>query len=272
MKPSITASGLALALIACGPSAPEPTAPTPSESSPETGSEQTDADAGSDESEPPDTESAPANSSRPREKEPTSDSPLAEIMAGHARDAEKIRAAVIEGRPEDSGPAAESILHLFDVEKLPREWIEPAARMQASARRIKDSSDIAGVAAAIADVGTSCGWCHSKLGGPEASAEPAPPNDGTLESRMKQHSWATEKLWEGLYVPSSTAWADGARILSGTEFPSEVLQRGVYAKSSAQEFKKLAAKLPSQSTPTTRAALYARLLGTCGSCHLAQRE
>src|SRR5690606_2097636 len=116
--------------------------------------------------------------SGPREKQTTSDSPLSEIMAVHARDAEKIRAAVIEGRPEDSGPPAESFLQLFALEKLPEAWLEPAKRMQASATRVKDSSDIAGVAAGIADVGTSCGWCHTKLGGPPPSSMPAPESDG----------------------------------------------------------------------------------------------
>ncbi|HEY0462667.1 MAG TPA: hypothetical protein VGC79_00590 [Polyangiaceae bacterium] len=87
---------------------------------------------------------------------------------------------------------------------------------------------------------------------------------------MARHSWAVERLWEGLYVPSSAAWKSGAKALQEDPFPEEVLKRGgVYARSAAKDFRAVVAQAPAKETPRERAALYAGLLGTCASCHIA---
>jgi cytochrome c553 len=193
-----------------------------------------------------------------------------QFMRVHYEDTELIRSAVIAGRPEDTGRPAESLLELLDIDELPPAWVEPMERMQASARRVKDSSDVPGVAAATADIGTSCGWCHQKLGGPTVEVTEPPADDGSLDSRMKRHVWATERLWEGLYVPSTDAWERGAHVLSTSPFPPEILKKGgLYAKSAAADFAKLAAVAPKKTTTADRAALYAQLLGTCATCHLS---
>ena len=193
-----------------------------------------------------------------------------EFMRAHYQDTNLIRAAVIAGHPEDSGRPAESLLQLLDVRDLPDAWLEPMKRMQRSAQRVKDSSDIPGVAAATADIGTSCGWCHQRLGGPNAETSDPPEDDGTLASRMQRHAWATERLWEGLYVPSNAAWERGSHLLTSSTFPEEVLKRGgVYAKGAAADFARLSALAPQKKRTEDRAALYAELLGTCATCHLA---
>src|ERR1051325_5799740 len=117
--------------------------------------------------------------------------------------------------------------------------------MQQDARRINDSTSAARAAGATADLGISCGECHQRHGGPKPSSEPAPPPGTSLESRMQRHAWATERLWEGLYVPSSDAWKAGAKALSDEPFPSEVLSRGgVHARSAAGDFANLVARAP----------------------------
>jgi cytochrome c556 len=145
--------------------------------------------------------------------------------------------------------------------------------MQQDARRIKDGTSAAQTAAATADLGVACGLCHQKLGGPKVSSEPLPVQATSLEGIMKRHTWASERLWEGLVVPSSDAWNTGANALSGTAFPPEVLNRGgVHARSAASDFAGLVAKAAARKTMEERAALYAELLVTCGSCHRAMRE
>jgi hypothetical protein len=89
---------------------------------------------------------------------------------------------------------------------------------------------------------------------------------------MQRHAWATERLWEGLYVPSDEAWDAGAKALSAAPFPSDVLkQGGTYARTAAADFARLVVKAPAKRTPLDRAGLYAELLLTCGSCHRAMR-
>ncbi len=201
---------------------------------------------------------------------PAPGSPMDQFMRAHAKDAELIRRAIIKGEPQEAGKPADSLIHLLDEEQLPSSWNAPVERMLASTRRVKDSSDTAGAAAALADVGTSCGWCHQRLGGPSPSFSEAPEDDGSLAARMRRHVWATERLWEGLYAPSSRAWKAGAQVLKNASFPKEVLDKGgVYAKSAAKEFGKVAVRIPKVHRSTDRAAVYAELLGTCASCHQA---
>ena len=191
-------------------------------------------------------------------------------MQAHQKSADAIRSAIIAGRPEATGRPADALLSLLDGEHFPSSWQGPLDRMRASALRVKNSSDVASVAAAVADVGTSCGWCHQKHGGPRSEPVDPPMDDGTLAARMKRHAWASERLWEGLFVPSSRAWQVGAVTLREEPFPEEMLEKGgVYAKSAASDFSKVVARAAGASTPSARAEVYANLLGTCATCHLA---
>lgn len=219
---------------------------------------------------------APPSDSEPTEQTTTSRRAAPEeeisLMESHFQQAELIRQAIIAGYPEDTGRPANALIHINDSEEIPEAWNPFVERMQETAKRVADSSDVPRAAAAAADIGTSCGLCHQKHGGPQITVSEAPALDESLQSRMAQHAWATERLWEGLYVPSAPAWAAGAQVLTRSPFPDEVLERGgVYARTAAEDFGKLVQQAPQQKNLSQRAALYAKLLGTCASCHLAVR-
>jgi hypothetical protein len=73
--------------------------------------------------------------------------------------------------------------------------------------------------------------------------------------------------------PSNDAWATGTKALSSEPFPTEFLkQGGVDVRTSADDFTKLVKKAPGKKTIQDRAALYAELLVTCGTCHRAMAE
>jgi hypothetical protein len=191
-------------------------------------------------------------------------------MQAHFKDALLIRQAVIAGTPENAAEPARALTHIQEADRLPESWRGFVDRMQEVAGRIQESTLVSRAAAATADLGVSCGLCHQQRGGPHASKEPAPAEGTTIESRMRRHAWATERLWEGLYVPSDDAWDAGAKALGAAPFPSEVLkQGGVYGRTAARDFARLVVKAPAKRTPRDRAELYAGLLLTCGSCHRA---
>ncbi len=192
------------------------------------------------------------------------------IMQAHFKDALLIREAVIDGRPEDAVDPAYVIANIQDLDKLPAGWQSFVEHMQATARRLSNSTTAAAAAGAAADLGVSCGLCHQRHGGPKVSTEPPPPKGDTMESRMQHHVWATERLWEGLAIPSSEAWNKGANALSTEPFPAQLLKEGgVDVRSAAKDFEKLVAKAPAKKTAQERAGLYAELLVTCGTCHAA---
>lgn len=215
-----------------------------------------------------------ANERRPAAAEnpdaPPAGTPLDRIMQAHFQDALLIRQAVIAGKLEDTVEPAQALARARDLDHLPEGWRGFVERMQEVAGRIEDSTLGSRAAAATADLGVSCGLCHQQRGGPQASREPAPGAGTSIESRMRRHAWATERLWEGLYVPSDDAWNAGAKALSSEPFPAEISKDGgVSARSAASDFARLVVKAPAQRIPRDRAALYAELLLTCGSCHRA---
>lgn len=251
--------GMTMGLAGCGGTTPSPTAAGPPS---------------------PPLKAAPApvepTNERDPKRQPDMPPPGASVerlMRAHFHDALLIREAVVAGRPEQAANPATVLATVEELDDLPPGWREFVERMQQDARRITDSTSSAQAAAATADLGLACGLCHQKLGGPRVSSEPPPAETPTLEGRMKQHVWASERLWEGLVVPSSDAWNAGAKALSISPFPPEVLKSGgVSARGAAADFAKLVAKAPTKKTAEQRAALYAELLVTCGTCHRAVRE
>lgn len=257
---------LSAGLVGCGGSAPPPappeTAPPPAAAPAEPAAAPEPAPA------------EPTVDAQPTPDNPPMGSSVERIMQAHFKDALLIRQAVIAGKPEEAANPATVISHIRDLDKLPEGWQPFVERMQQTAQRITDSTNAAQTAAAAADLGVSCGMCHQQLkGGPKPSSEPAPAEGTTVAARMARHAWATERLWEGLSVPSNDAWNAGAKALSTDPFPKEVLKDGgVHARSAAGDFVKIVAKAPTKKTAEERAALYAELLVTCGTCHRAVKS
>jgi hypothetical protein len=194
-------------------------------------------------------------------------------MHAHFTDALLIRKAVIAGTPERAADPALALARTVSPADLPPAWRKSVERMQQIAAGINDSTSAAQAAGATADLGLACGGCHQSMGGPKGSSGPAPAAGGGLDKRMQRHAWATERLWEGLTVPSSDAWNAGAAALSGSPFPAEILkQGGVHGRSAANDLVALVEKAPGKKTLEERAALYAELLVTCGNCHRAINE
>jgi cytochrome c553 len=191
-------------------------------------------------------------------------------MREHFKEVEIIRSAVIAGKPQEAVQPATALGHVDNAEKLPKGWRDALERMRAASTRVQNSSDLAEAAAGTADIGVACGGCHQSQGGPKPAVGEPPAMGESVSSRMARHSWAMARLWEGLYVPSSPAWVAGAKALRESPFPKEVLARGgVYGRSAAKDFTALAAQALGKESQTERAALYAGLLGTCATCHIA---
>jgi hypothetical protein len=218
-------------------------------------------------------DAAPAiATAKPAPAEEPAGTPKERLMRMHFKETAQIRTAIINGSlPETVAPAA-ALGKMEGLGTVPAAWRPSIDAMQGAARRIGQSSDMPGAAAALADVGAACGSCHRGLGGPKGKFDPAPTGDDSMSGRMKRHVWATERLWEGLYVPSDASWKAGVDALSGEPFAKDLLDKGgVHARSSAARFKTLVATAGSKQKVDDRAKLYAALLETCSACHIATR-
>ncbi len=200
--------------------------------------------------------------------EPPPGSPRAKLMRAHFKEAELVRSALIAGNVAATTGPADVLTKLEGLGKAEQKSAQVKA-MQAAAKRIRQSPDVPGAAAAFADLGVACGKCHRKGAGPKPETGEPPAADSSLKSRMRQHAWASERLWEGLYVPSDAAWNAGADLMGkNASFPEEVLKKsGVHARSNAEQLKQLVATAKDKKAPEDRATLYASLLATCAACH-----
>jgi len=179
--------------------------------------------------------------------------------------------ALLQGNLE----AFKSQLALVPEQQLPpgspEEWQPFQSRLQAAASEGEKVTDLDSAATTLASVVLACGTCHTALGTGPTYAAPAP-RDGSdvLEEAMLEHQWVTERMWEGVTGPWDNAWERGAEALAeiqvfgdlGPEFiVSDELRRR------EQELREICEEAKTTTALDARAALYGRLLSTCGDCH-----
>lgn len=191
-------------------------------------------------------------------------------MKEHFTQTDTIREALIRGEMEKTVKPALALSSLEGVETLPGPWRTSVERLLEATKRISEAPNLQETAAATADIGRACAACHQEVGRTQERALPAPPPGDDMKSRMARHRWGTERLWEGLYVPSAEAWNEGASLLVDNPMPKDVIAKGgVHALSAAERFGKMMKRAQSATTGEARGVAYAEVLTTCAPCHEA---
>jgi cytochrome c553 len=153
----------------------------------------------------------------------------------------------------------------------PQEWLPFHQSLQAAAREGTEVSDLDTAASALAQVVLACGTCHAALNSGPIYPAPAPDDgENALETAMLDHKWATERLWEGVTGPWDNAWERGADSLAVIQVFGEANPELILTDEMRRRENELRAIGEEAKTTTTlddRAALYGRLLATCGGCH-----
>ena len=146
-----------------------------------------------------------------------------------------------------------------------------ATAMNAAALRVGQAVDAAAAAAPAAAMLGTCGECHRALSVlPAIAAQPIPAVGETV-GHMLNHRRASDQLMEGLVMPSSTAWNDGAQALR-----TMPITRGKLPKdpkltpevmAGEQRLHQLADRAAAATATPDREAVYGEMLATCASCH-----
>jgi cytochrome c553 len=153
----------------------------------------------------------------------------------------------------------------------PQQWLPFHEALQAAAREGANVPDLDTAAIVLAQVVLACGTCHAALSTGPIYPAPAPDDgDNALETAMLDHKWATERLWEGVTGPWDNAWERGADSLAtlqvfGEASPGPILSDELRRRES--ELREIGEEAKTTSALDDRAALYGRLLSTCGGCH-----
>jgi hypothetical protein len=118
----------------------------------------------------------------------------------------------------------------------------------------------------------ACGDCHRAIGTmPTAPLELPRPAVREAVGHMLAHQHAADQMLQGLVVPSSALWREGAASLSTPPLDADDLPRdaklGHEAKASEHRIHVVAAEARRVDEPAARAVFYAHILARCSDCH-----
>jgi len=194
----------------------------------------------------------------PKQTTPTTRS----YMRGHFLDTARMREAIVMGKLAELHAAAAAVADDPWTPKLRQDYRPYIETMRAVARSAQTAESVVSGAAALGKLGDACASCHLKFGGPGSPIAPLPMAEGA-DPGMVEHALATERLWEGLILPSDISWLSGARVLQeAPKLDSDVSQVAAAARHLSD-----LAKTATAATATERSKVFGNILLTCNACH-----
>ena len=152
----------------------------------------------------------------------------------------------------------------------PQSWMPYHARLhEAASNGVSRISSMESAGSVMGDVAEACGACHAALKVGNFYYWPAPPDeDDKLKTAMRNHQWASERLWEGVTGPLEEAWFRGAEALAVTrlfEGDGDTVKDSLRARE--DELREMGREAKAATGLHKRAVIYGRLLTTCAGCH-----
>ena len=194
-------------------------------------------------------------------------------MIGHYENVGRLHTEAAAGRLRGVHTVASELLARESGEGLPDHLASHVDELRTYAALAARAPDPTSAASAVARVAAACGSCHkSTKRGPTYEVRTGPPGaDNALATRMIRHTWAADRLWDGLVGPSDESWRAGASVLRDAPLFTDALTQDVAqyepVTKLAWTVHELGARANSARDQSVRAALYGELLGTCASCH-----
>jgi len=144
---------------------------------------------------------------------------------------------------------------------------------RANARELADAPNIEEACRATARLAATCANCHvdahvTRLFG---SPPPAPAEGKTVDARMARHTWATDRLFEGIIGGADDSWLAGLDVLAQTPSPSPDARRATLARR-LQDLAQQTRKRGTKDDFGARARAYGEILIACSACHATDRK
>jgi hypothetical protein len=191
-------------------------------------------------------------------------------MQSHYAEAVRVHDAVVRG---DLAGARQSAQRLGSHAEtgLPDQAAPFASAMQQAATRAAQAADITTAGTSAAAMLGTCGECHRAVGAMPAVETRPVPTVGQTVGHMLNHQRATEQLMQGLVVPSSTSWNEGAQALRTAPLGRGKLPKDPKLTSELMAGERRLHQMADRAAGATgtadRAAIYGEMIGTCASCH-----
>lgn len=204
-----------------------------------------------------------------------SDPERAALMRKHFDQALAIKDAVIRGDLAAVNSAAAALAAQDAPQGLPSVAGPFVITMKEGARRAAAATTLVTAASESASILATCGNCHQTVGIRPAFAAPPQPAaasaPGGVVGHMLDHQRAADLMLQGLIVPSTTAWREGADALNVARLRDRDLPRDSRwtpeIVKTEDRLHRFAGEAVQMQDPSTRARSYAQILATCAECH-----
>ena len=201
---------------------------------------------------------SPETPPRPNQRTPTTRT----YMLSHYADTVGMRRALVAGQLGEFQSAAKAVAEDEWTPKLRGDYRPYVDAVRATARSAQAASSIVAGAAELGKLGEACASCHLKFGGPGSPVAPEQLNEAT-EPSMLAHAIATDRLWEGLVLPSDLSWTSGMQgLIEAPRLDSDVAD----VAAAARHLRDLARKGVTADV-ARRGQLFGDVLVTCAGCH-----
>jgi len=190
-------------------------------------------------------------------------------MRGHYEQILAIHAAVIRGDLPAVAPSATALIDSLGIASTGP--AEPIARIRTAARDAAWAKDLDGASTAAASMLAACGDCHRASRVMPAASLPGLPTVGGVVGTMLEHQRAIEEMLQGLVVPSTSLWREGASAFAAiTLHPSDLpVTPGERTQMAGVEnrLRHVAEQAIDAPEGQPRITAYATLLAACADCH-----
>ena len=195
----------------------------------------------------------------------------AAFMRGHFASVMRVHEAVIRGDLESARREARQIAEQGPPASLPPGAALEFKSMQLSAQGIANDSELEDIAASTAVMLAKCGDCHRAVGIMPAVASPVSPSVGGVVGHMLTHSAAVDLMVQGLAIPSTSAWNQGAEALKAAPLHRKTFPAGSSLDNDLLSFEQrvhsLAARGLQAADQRSRIFVYSEVLQSCSPCH-----
>ncbi len=194
-------------------------------------------------------------------------SPAALPMQGHWEAGFALQTALVKGDLTSARRAAADIAEVEEIPGLTWDAGPYLMRVRTEARSIENAAQFADAVDAAGRLGTGCGACHARTeGGPHPEGTTSAPSEvEDVDNHMVRHTWAVDRMWEGLVVPSNDRWRAGARILA--EQPVSAVGLPAEVSLFAARVHEMGRYALEDDSAEERAERFSKILSDCANCH-----
>ena len=195
------------------------------------------------------------------------------LMGHHFSNVGVLHAALIRGDLAAVRTPAQALANMSVPSDVPAAASTHVEAIRAAARTAANATAISTAATAAATMLQRCGECHRQVGVFPPLRVETYESAANISVHMREHQRGLDQMVNGLVVPSTQQWIEGAERLSRTALqPDKLPSQAGDVRDAETRGHQIAERARRAEAAADRTKLYAELLTTCASCHAVRKD